>query len=534
MFFGKGLRIGRIGGVTISIDYSWFVIFALFVFLLGSAYLPVVAPGIWRGWYWVAAVCTTLLFFLSVVVHEMAHSVVARHEGIPVNNITLFLFGGVSQMEDEPGTPSDEFRMAIAGPLASVGVAVVFFVLTLGAAAFHSRIIYASFTYLWFINLALAIFNLIPAYPMDGGRVFRAIVWGATHDFRRATFIASVTGQTFGWILIVLGVGSIFLPSIRNFASIWLALIGWFIISAARSSYQQVLVRDTLSKVPISDVMNSNVEAVDGNISVERLVTDYFLRESASTLPVEHPRDRRAGRPARRPGARRREPRREAGHRGPAGQRGRRAHLHVPRRRSGGVRAGERDAVQPFHQRQRAGRRRPERGLLRRRGHHRVPARLHHRLERQDDDGARGTAAHLGDAQPRHGRRVLHADVVPRRARPRQGAPQRLQRRPPARPGDHGRESHERERAHERVLAGPHRRVPPAHGRVGGVVTLTGKHFLKRGGTVEFGGRTATAVVSWSDTAIEVRVPAGTPRGRVRATVTTVIGRSAPGYFVRL
>ena len=287
MFLGKGLRIGRIAGITISIDYSWFVIFVLFVFLLGSAYLPIIVPGIPRVLYWVAAVFTTLLFFISVLVHEMSHSVIARRHGIPVNNITLFIFGGVSQMEDEPGTPQDEFRMAIAGPLASVGVAVVFFALAIVAVALRSRLLYASFTYLWFINVALAVFNMIPAYPMDGGRVFRSILWGSIHDLRRATYIASVTGQTFGWILILLGVGSIFIPSIRNFSSIWLALIGWFVISAARSSYQQVLLKDTLSKVPIGEVMNNNVEAVDANISVERLVSDYFLRESVSTLPVE-------------------------------------------------------------------------------------------------------------------------------------------------------------------------------------------------------------------------------------------------------
>ncbi|HEY3378090.1 MAG TPA: site-2 protease family protein [Armatimonadota bacterium] len=287
MFLGKGLRIGRIFGVTISLDYSWFIIFALFVFLLGSAYLPVVVPKLPVLWYWVVAVFTSLLFFASVLIHEMSHSLVARRRGIPVNNITLFIFGGVSQMEDEPGTPGSEFSMAIAGPLASIGIAIVFFGLAVLTVLFRSPLLYASFTYLWFINLVLAVFNLIPAFPLDGGRVFRAALWHWMGSLQRATRIASVTGQTFGWILIVLGVSSIFYPPIRAYASIWLALIGWFVVTAARSSYQQVLIKETLSHVPIGDVMNNQVEAVPADINVDHLVTEYFLRESASALPVE-------------------------------------------------------------------------------------------------------------------------------------------------------------------------------------------------------------------------------------------------------
>lgn len=287
MFLGRGLRLGRISGIVISVDYSWFIIFALFVFLLASAYLPVVVPGIAPAVSWGVSVFTTLLFFSSVLVHELSHAMVARRNGTPVSSITLFIFGGVAQMEDEPKTPKDEFKMAIAGPLASLGIAVVFLGCTFLATLVPSRIFYASFFYLFFINVVLALFNLIPAYPMDGGRVFRAAIWRWTGSLRRATLVASVTGQVFGWTLIVLGVGSIFIPALRAFASIWLALIGWFVITAARNSYQQVVLRETLSQVPIRDVMNEQVEAVPADISVDHLVTEYFLRESASALPVE-------------------------------------------------------------------------------------------------------------------------------------------------------------------------------------------------------------------------------------------------------
>ena len=293
MFFGKGLRLCRITGITISLDYSWFLIFALFVYLIGAFIFPRTVHGLPALWNWSLAVFTSLLFFSSVLLHEMSHAFVARRNGIPINNITLFILGGVAQMEDEPGTAMIEFKMAIAGPIASVLIGIAFYALFLAARQFHavaltaSQALSASFIYLSVINITLAIFNLLPAYPMDGGRVFRSILWGAMRDLRRATQIASVTGQTFGWILIVYGVGGMLYPPLRPYSSIWLALVGWFIISAARSSYQQVLMKDTLSHVPITEVMNNQVDAVQADISVDHLVSEYFMRESASVLPVE-------------------------------------------------------------------------------------------------------------------------------------------------------------------------------------------------------------------------------------------------------
>lgn len=288
MFLGRGLRLGNIGGIGISIDYSWFIIFALFVVLLGTQ-LPRIGgiEGYSTLAYWLMAVATSMLFFASVLAHELSHAFVARRNGIPVNNITLFIFGGVAQMEDEPDTPWKEFKMAIAGPVMSVLIAIFFIGLMLVASSLNAPLFTVAFGYLGFINFILAVFNMLPGFPLDGGRVFRALLWKIMGNMRRATRVASLVGQGFGWIFIFLGVGSLFSATLATFASPWLALIGWFLVSAARSSYTQLVLKETLSQVPISEVMNTRVEAVSPDISIERLVTDYFLRESASTLPVE-------------------------------------------------------------------------------------------------------------------------------------------------------------------------------------------------------------------------------------------------------
>jgi Zn-dependent protease len=281
------MRIGQIGGIGISIDSSWLIIFALFVFLLGFSFFPAAAPGFPAGWYWLAAVLTTLLFFASVVAHELAHSLLARRSGLCVRNITLFIFGGVSQLEDEPNTAWDEFKIAVAGPLTSVLLGALFFLVTLALRPLGIGLLLAALTYLWFINVALAVFNLLPGFPLDGGRVFRALVWRVTGNFLRATRIAAAVGQTFGWILIIGGVASAFFIPGFGLSGLWFALIGWFLVSAARNSYQQTVLRDTLVRVPIMEMLNPNVEALSPEMSVEQVVREFFLRESASALPVE-------------------------------------------------------------------------------------------------------------------------------------------------------------------------------------------------------------------------------------------------------
>ena len=285
--FGRGIRLMQIGGINISIDYSWLFIFALVIFLLGAFNLPALAQGFSPGWYWLAAVAVTILFFASVLAHELAHSIVARRSGLPVNNITLFFFGGVSQLEDEPHSAWDEFKIAIVGPLMSVLLSVVFFAIMFLVGTLNARLLVASAFFLGYINALLAVFNLLPGFPLDGGRVFRSIVWGVTGNLIRATQIASLVGQGFGWLFILGGIAGIFFIQGFTFSGIWIALIGWFLLNAARNSYQQLLLRETLNRVPVQDILNPNVEALPPDMSLEQLVREYFLRESASALPVE-------------------------------------------------------------------------------------------------------------------------------------------------------------------------------------------------------------------------------------------------------
>jgi Zn-dependent protease/CBS domain-containing protein len=285
MPFGRGFRIARIGGIDIGIDASWFVIFILLSVLLATAYLPQVVKGASPLAYWGGGVVISLLFFASVVFHELSHALIARRAGIPVNNITLFILGGVAQMEEEPGSAWDEFKMAIAGPLASLVIAVVFLAMT--GLVQGSRLWVAAFSYLGVINIVLAVFNLLPGFPMDGGRVFRAFLWRVTGNLRTATAIAAGTGQGFGWLFIIFGLGSLFIPAWRPYSSPWLALVGWFLINAARQSYQQLMLRETLRRVPIGDVMNPSVMTIAPDLPVERLVTDYFLRDGAPAYAIE-------------------------------------------------------------------------------------------------------------------------------------------------------------------------------------------------------------------------------------------------------
>lgn len=283
----KGIRLGRIAGVEIDIDYSWLVIFFLFVFLLGYSYFPSVAPSIAVGWYWLAAAVTTVLFFGSVLLHELAHSIVANREGLPVKNITLFLFGGVSQITDEPRTAWDEFRMAIVGPLTSLLIAAIVFGLAWLVRTTAGPLVHAALTYLWYINVALAIFNLLPGFPLDGGRVFRAVLWGATGNLSRSTYIAALVGQGFGWVMILGGAALVFFVRGGYLNGIWLAFIGWFLIRAARSSYQQVVLRTSLSQVPVTSVMNPQVTMLPPDMTVEQLVTEYIQQdESPSAFPI--------------------------------------------------------------------------------------------------------------------------------------------------------------------------------------------------------------------------------------------------------
>ncbi len=279
---GHGWRIGRIFGIDIRIDSSWLVIFILFSWSLAGTYFPRAFPGWTAGLSWAMGVLTSLLVFASVLFHELSHSLVAQRQGEKVANITLFILGGVAQIGGEPKEPLKEFAMAVAGPLSSFVLAGAFLaihLLLLGV----SEPFAASARYLAIINAGLGIFNLLPGFPMDGGRVLRSVIWKITGDIKKATRIASLSGQAFAFLLIFLGVAR-FLRG--DFGGLWFILIGWFLQNASARGYEQVAVRSALQGMKAKDLMTTDFETVPPGLPVERLVDEYILRKKERVFLV--------------------------------------------------------------------------------------------------------------------------------------------------------------------------------------------------------------------------------------------------------
>jgi len=280
--FKSSIKLFRIAGIEIRLDLSWFIIFGLLVYFFGFSYFPSVLPGLNRGYVVIITVITVLLFFASVLAHELSHSIVAKRRGIPVNRISLWVFGGMSQIEKEPENPSSEFTMAIVGPLTSFVLALIF-----GALWYFTQniaVVAQPAAYLAQINLVLGIFNLLPGYPLDGGRVLRSIVWKVTGNLKRATFIASTAGRVFGFLLIA---GGIFLFFVNNFLNgLWLAFIGWFLQSAAYMSYRQLVFDTTIKGIKIKDILKEDIVTVTPDVTIKELVDDYFMKYRFSRFPV--------------------------------------------------------------------------------------------------------------------------------------------------------------------------------------------------------------------------------------------------------
>jgi len=281
----NSFQIGKIFDISIRIDYTWFVVFALVALSLG-AYFPKVYPNWSPLTYWFMGIITALIFFSSVLAHELAHSLVSKARGVPVQSITLFIFGGVARITDEPRSPSSEFWMALAGPATSVGISVVFRALYLATVATgNARTPLAALAqWLSYINLVVAALNLIPGFPLDGGRIFRSIVWKITGNLRRATRVASVVGRTVAYLFILSGIGIALRGNL--FGGIWIALIGWFLENAASSSYRQLAVREMLQGVKVSEVMMSDCPRLPKGLTIKQLVDEYILRTTRRCFPV--------------------------------------------------------------------------------------------------------------------------------------------------------------------------------------------------------------------------------------------------------
>jgi Zn-dependent protease/CBS domain-containing protein len=275
-------RIGRVFGIDIRIDSSWLVIFVLITWSLAGSYFPGAHPRWSFALNWAMGVLTSLFFFASVLAHELTHSLVAKKQGEEVTSITLFILGGVAQIKEEPDEPLKEFAMAVVGPLSSFGLALIFFLLSLLLAPV-SEPLGAAASYLAFINLALGAFNLLPGFPMDGGRVFRAILWKAMGDLKKATRIASMAGDGIAYLLIFLGI----IQFLRgNFGGLWLVLIGWFLHNAATRGYSQVMIKSALEGLKARDLMNTDFETVPAGLPVQNLVDDYILKKKERVFLV--------------------------------------------------------------------------------------------------------------------------------------------------------------------------------------------------------------------------------------------------------
>jgi Zn-dependent protease/predicted transcriptional regulator len=282
--FGKTVTLFRVFGFEVKVDWSWLILGALIVWSLAKGF-PTSIKGLDQTDYWIMGVAGAVGLFLSIVFHELWHSLVARKFGLDMRGITLFLFGGVSEMGDEPPSPKAEFFLAVAGPVSSVVLAA--FLLGLSSLLLGSGPMTpatAVLNYLGYLNLLLAGFNLIPAFPLDGGRVLRAVLWGRWNDLRRATRVASSIGAGLGAALMVFGAVRFFKD--QSIDGIWTFVIGMFVRGAARSSYRQLVFRRALEGVPVKKFMAADVVTVRPSTSVEKLVEDYIYKYHFKLYPV--------------------------------------------------------------------------------------------------------------------------------------------------------------------------------------------------------------------------------------------------------
>jgi Zn-dependent protease/CBS domain-containing protein len=278
----QAISLGRILGIPIGLDYSWFLIFALLTWTLAVGYFPSEFNNWPTAEYWIVGGVTAVMLFVSVLLHELGHSVLAMHYKIPVRSITLFIFGGIAQIGAEPPGPAAEFWIAIAGPVVSFGLAALFALLQPVFTGVAPLLALAK--YLAYINGVLALFNLIPGFPLDGGRVFRAIVWGITHSLHRATVIAANVGRLIGFLFIFLGAWQLFSGNFAN--GLWIAFIGWFLESAAAREAQYGAVHDMLAGHKVSEVMTRGCASIPADTNLQSLVDDHILGAGRRSLVV--------------------------------------------------------------------------------------------------------------------------------------------------------------------------------------------------------------------------------------------------------
>ena len=275
-------KLGTLAGIDIRIHYTWLLALFLIAWSLALGYFPMSGDSAGSATYWVLGVIAALLLFASVLVHELGHSLVAGSRGLHVDNITLFIFGGVSNITREANSAKDEFLVAVVGPLISLILAAVFW--AIGLLLPPASAVSALLSYLAYTNLLLGLFNIVPGFPLDGGRVLLALIWGAAGDMSRATRIASYVGQAVAFVLIAWGVVRVLSGDVVG--GIWIAFIGWFLNNGAEASRQEATLRTTLAGVPVTRVMDGAPERLSPALPVSEFVIEHALRRGQRAMPV--------------------------------------------------------------------------------------------------------------------------------------------------------------------------------------------------------------------------------------------------------
>jgi Zn-dependent protease/CBS domain-containing protein len=283
--FARRIHLFKLFGFNVNLDVSWFFLLILVTWSLASGFFPRSYQGLSTLSYWIMGIAAAMGLFFSIVLHETLHSIVARRFGLPMTGITLFLFGGVAEMSDEPPSPKAEFSMAIAGPILSIVLAGFFYgTSVLVKESGLSPSLWGVLRYLGFINGLLAAFNMVPAFPLDGGRVLRSAIWKVRDDLRAATRITSMIGRVFGFVLIAFGMYSFIMGSLMS--GLWWFVIGLFLNTAARTSYQQLKVRTALEGQKVSRFMKTDPVTVPDDVTVNELVEEYMYRYHYKLFPV--------------------------------------------------------------------------------------------------------------------------------------------------------------------------------------------------------------------------------------------------------
>lgn len=278
-------RLGKVRGIPIGVNWSVLLILGVLAWGLAVGYLPDAEPGYRTSEYWLVGVTAALVFLASLLAHELAHALVAIRSGVGVHGITLWLFGGVSKLDADATTPADELRIALAGPAVSLGTAVLAGAGALAADVLDApNLLVAALTWLATINAVLGVFNLMPAAPLDGGRILRALLWRRSGDHLSATVSASNAGRVFGMVLI--GLGLLQAAAGAAGAGLWMAFLGWFLLSAARAEQSQALLFEALSDVPVRRIMSSPAITVSEDLTLRRLVDEEFVAHRCSSFPT--------------------------------------------------------------------------------------------------------------------------------------------------------------------------------------------------------------------------------------------------------